>query len=218
MTVPHYHHSVPQRHGFGLVVRHIQHGGAERVVQPRDLAPHLHAQLGVEVGERFVEEKHRRLADDRPTEGDALLLAARELPRPLLEQRLDAQDPGGFPDARGDLGAGDAPQLETERHVVEDAHVRVQRVILEHHGDVAVAGGDVVDHAVADAQLPGRDGLQPGHHAQGRALAAPGRADENDELAVVHGQVQIRDGDAGTTGVLVYFADAAERYAGHEER
>ena len=187
-------------------------------MQPGDLAPHLHAQLGIEVGERLVEEEHRRLADDRPAEGDALLLAARELPRPMLEQRLDAQDPGGFPDARGDLGAGDAPQLETERHVLEDGHVRVQRVVLEHHGDVAVAGGDVVDHAVADAQLPGRDRFEPRHHAQGRALAAAGGPDENDELAVFHRQVQIRDGDAGAARVLVYFADAAECYARHEER
>ena len=28
--------------------------------------------------------------------------------------------------------------LETERHVVVDGHVRIEGVVLEHHGDVAV--------------------------------------------------------------------------------
>ena len=42
-------------------------------------------------------------------------------------------------------------QLEPERHVVEHGHVRIQRVVLEHHGDVALLRRHVVDDAVADA-------------------------------------------------------------------
>src|SRR5689334_24507386 len=36
-------------HGFDLVVRDIDGGGAQSLVQCLDLAPHLHAQLGVEI-------------------------------------------------------------------------------------------------------------------------------------------------------------------------
>ena len=40
---------VGQRHRLGLVVRDIDHGDAELLVQARDLDPHLHPQLGVEI-------------------------------------------------------------------------------------------------------------------------------------------------------------------------
>ena len=59
----------------------------------------LLAQLGVEVGQRLVEQDHRRVVDQRARERDALLLAARELvrkalaevaERELLERRVDA--------------------------------------------------------------------------------------------------------------------------------
>jgi hypothetical protein len=62
-------------------------------------------------------------------------------------------------------------------------HVRVERVVLEHHGDVAVARLELVDDAPADGISPG-DRLQPRDHAQQGGLAAARRADDDDELAV----------------------------------
>jgi hypothetical protein len=37
-----------------------------------------------------------------------------------------------------------------EGQVLLDGHVRVERVVLEHHGEVPVLRRQVVDHAVAD--------------------------------------------------------------------
>jgi hypothetical protein len=62
--------------------------------------------------------------------------------------------------------------------------VRVERVILEHHGDVPVLGIELVDDAAVDRDLAGGDVLQPGDHAQQGALAAARGADEDHELAV----------------------------------
>ena len=64
------------------------------------------------------------------------------------------------------------PQLQPERHVVEHAHVRIQRVVLEHHGDVAVARRHVVHHVAADPDLALGNLLEPRDHAQRRGLAA----------------------------------------------
>ncbi len=44
-------------------------------MQPRQLDPHLHAQLRVEVAERLVEQEHLRMSDDGPADRDALPLA-----------------------------------------------------------------------------------------------------------------------------------------------
>ena len=92
-----------------------------------------------------------------------------------------------------DLVAPHLLQLQPERHVVEDRHVRVERVVLEDHGDVALLGRHVVHDAAADADRALRDHLEPGDHAQRRRLAAPRRADEDDELLVLDGEIEGAD-------------------------
>ena len=69
-------------------------------------------------------------------------------------------------------------------------HVRVQRVVLEHHRDVALLGREVGDVAVADEQPTAVDALEAGEHPQRRRLAAAGRADQDEELAVVDDEVE----------------------------
>ena len=81
------------------------------------------------------------------------------------------------------------PQLQPEGHVLEHRHVRVERVGLEHHGDAALGRRQSVDALAADADLAGGDVLEPGDQAQQRGLAAAGRPDEDDELAV--GDVEV---------------------------
>ena len=73
-----------------------------------------------------------------------------------LEQRIQAQDLRDVVDAALDLDLRRLAQLEPEAEVLLDRHVRVERVVLEHHGDVSVAGGHVGDDAVADHDLAGR--------------------------------------------------------------
>ena len=62
--------------------------------------------------------------------------------------------------------------------------MRIERVVLEHHRDVAILGLELVDDAVADGDLAAGDRLEPGDHAQQGRLAAARRADDDDELAV----------------------------------
>ncbi len=61
-------------------------------MQPLDLDAQFRAQLGVEVGQRLVEEEHVDVAHQRPADGDALALAAGKLRGLALEQRPDLQD------------------------------------------------------------------------------------------------------------------------------
>jgi hypothetical protein len=77
------HDRDPVRHGHRLflVVSHVDRRDPERALQLADLVSHLYAQLGVEIGQRLVEQQHARPDDDRARERDALLLAAGELAR-----------------------------------------------------------------------------------------------------------------------------------------
>ena len=98
-------------HGLDLVVGDIDRRGLEPLVQFLDLGAHLHAQLGVEVRQRLVEQEDLRIAHDGAAHGDALALAAGELARKALQIRSEAEDFGGALHARVDLGFRRAAQL-----------------------------------------------------------------------------------------------------------
>ena len=77
----HHHDALPERHRFDLVVRDIDHRGAERAMQPRDFRSRRGAQLRIEIRQRLVEQEHLRMAHQRAAERDALTLPAGELSR-----------------------------------------------------------------------------------------------------------------------------------------
>ena len=86
-------------------------------MQLLDLDPQLGAQLGVEIGQRLVEQKHVGLAHDRAADRDALTLAAGELRGMALEQRVELQHLRGRVDAPRDLGLRRAGDPQPERQV-----------------------------------------------------------------------------------------------------
>ncbi len=71
-------------HRLGLVVRDVDGRVAVFVVQAAHLEAHLLAQVGVEVGERLVEQQRLGFDDQRARERHALLLPAGELARIAL--------------------------------------------------------------------------------------------------------------------------------------
>jgi hypothetical protein len=158
---------------------------SQALMQFLDLGAHRHAQLGVEVGERLVEQEHLWVAHDGAPHRDALALSARQLPGIALQQRGQRQDFGGALDAIGDLVRLGTAQLERKAHIVGDRHMRIERVVLEHHCNVALFGLDIVDDAVADRNRARGDIFQAREHAQQGRLAAAGGTDQHDELAVL---------------------------------
>ncbi|EKM99799.1 phenol hydroxylase [Acidocella sp. MX-AZ02] len=83
--------------------------------------------------------------------------------------------------------------FQPEGHVLIDRHMRVERVILEHHGDVALRRGEVVHPALADEQIALGDRLQPGDDAQQRGFAAARGADKHHEFMIVDFEIQRGD-------------------------
>ena len=77
-------------------------------MQPLELGAHLHPQLGVEVGERLIEQEHLRLTHERAAHRHALALTTRELRRAAFQQLVEAEHPRHLAHPAVDLGAGDA--------------------------------------------------------------------------------------------------------------
>ena len=106
---------------------------------------------------------------------------------------------------------GTLAQLQAKPMLSRTRHVRIERVVLEHHRDVALLRRHVVDDAVADADLAAGDLLQPGDHAQQRRLAAARGADQHAELAVLDRDVHAVHHRGRAEGL----AHAAERDRRH---
>ena len=172
-----------KRHRLDLVVGDVDRGLADPQVQLLDLGAHVDAQLGVEIGQRLVEQEELGIAHQRPSHRDALALAAGQLAGLAVEQRLDLQQRGDARDRRVLLGLRHAAALHAEGHVLARGHRRVKRVGLEHHGDVAILRRDRIDQPSVDANLALADAFEARDHREQRRLAAAGRADERDELA-----------------------------------
>src|SRR5207253_9823202 len=155
----------------------------------------------------FVREQDAGLVRDCGTDRDALLLASREGSRALVPTP-------GEPDAREELlGAGAAlrrvvaEQAELQRHGRGAGQVggeRGREVLVEQtEGRRSETRGgtrvEPVDVDAADSRGAGGETLEPGQDAQERGLSGSARAEDDDDLTSLDGQIEAleRDGSAG---------------------
>src|SRR5207244_9192098 len=122
-----------------------------------------------------------------------LSLSAGERFRLTIEQFFNSKNGSGITHALLDFSLAILPQLQAKSHVIEDAHVRIERVILEYHRDIAVLRRDVVDPALADVNVAARNFFQAGDHAKSRRFAATGRTNQHNELAIGNFEIHIVD-------------------------
>ena len=132
--------AVRERHRLGLVVGDVDEGEAHAPLQVLELDAHALAQLGIEIGERLVEQQDRRLDNQRARQRHALLLAAGELSRMALLEPGKSDGVQHMRDPFLNLAPVDLGDPETEGHVFEDGHVRPHGVVLEHHAHAALLG------------------------------------------------------------------------------
>ncbi len=151
-----------------------------RVPHAQQFGLHQLARLGVECGERFVEQDHFGIDDERAREVDALLHAAREFARMAVFEAGEADQLDHRLRARNRLAQRHALELETVGHVAHDGAPRHQRGALEDHRPVAAGCGDL---AAVDQDAAARRGVQTVEAMQQRRLAAAAGPDDADELA-----------------------------------
>ena len=185
---------VAERHGLGLVMGYIDKGRVDLFPQENDFGTHLIAELGVQVGQRLIHQKHLGIPNHGTTDGHTLPLAAGQRPGLPCQIFGNAQHLRRFRDASEHLIVGNLLQTKAESHVLKHRQVRVQGVVLEHHGDVPILGLEVVDHHTVDLHGTLGDFLQTRDHPQGRGFAAAGGADEDHKFLILDVQVEIVNG------------------------
>ena len=160
----------------------------------------------------------------------ALALAAGQLRRPTVEQRVDLQllrDRAHFafdfrhdatpsrrqhPQQRQPLEEIQTRHHEGQADIREHPHVRVKGVTLENHRDVPFVRPQMIDRHAVDENRTGRLRLESGNDSDQRGFAAARCADERQEFAIRNVKL-----DAGENGrPAKRLADRLELYAGHD--
>ena len=170
-------------------------GDPDLALQPLEPGPCPLPELGVEIGERLVEEQDTRRVDQCPGQGDALLLATGDLVGVTIAVAAHLDQIESFTHACPQSSLSDASDAQGEGHVVEDREVRPDGVRLEDQAEVAVlrrqvdARITVVEDVVAAADPPTVGALEAGDgHERGR-LAATARPEEGQQLLVEYLEV-----------------------------
>ena len=208
----HHHDPVGHRHRLDLVMGDEDHGRLQLLGQRLDLGPDLAAQLRIEIRQGFVEQEDLRIAHDGAAHGDTLALTARQCLGTTVEIGVDIEKPRRFLYLWLGFGGGHAAHLQREGHVLAHGHMRIKRVVLKHHGDVAPCGRDFVHPCLSDHQIAAVDGLKPGQHAQKRRFSAARGTDQNDELLIRDLQIEVGDDRDGT----VFLDQVAHGDRGHQ--
>ncbi|HJA11493.1 MAG TPA: LacI family transcriptional regulator [Candidatus Mediterraneibacter merdipullorum] len=143
--------AVRHGHGLHLVVGNVDRGRSDLTVELADFGPHADAEFGVQVGERLVHKEYFGVLDDGASQGDSLALAAGKVLRFAVAVFLKTEDVDGPVHFLFDLVRRHFHILQTVADILFHRHVRVEGVVLEHHGDAAVAWRDFVDFlSIAD--------------------------------------------------------------------
>src|SRR5262245_54902928 len=108
--------AIGERHCLDLVVGNVDGSRRNRLMSFLDLGAHLDAQLSVEVGERLVEQKYLRIANDGAAHRHALALPAGKLFRATIEKLGDVKNTGGALDALLDLRFRELLPTKAEGH------------------------------------------------------------------------------------------------------
>ena len=183
-------HPVCHRQRLLLIVSHVDAGEAVFLHDAADLAAHLHAELGVEVRERLVEQQAAGFHHQRPGEAHALLLATGHLVDGAVAV---ATEPHHFQSLRHpplDLHLRDFPLLQAEGDILADGQVWPQRVALENHRRLALVRGEGGDICFPEENFPVGGRLQPRDAAQQGRLSATGTSQQEKQLARPYFKVQ----------------------------
>jgi len=180
-------------HGEGLllVMRDVEEGDVELALEALELELHLLSELQVQSPERFVEEQHLGVVAQRSGDGDALHLSTGELGGPATLEGGELDEGKDVRHAPDDLVLGDLAHLEPIGDVVEDRHVRKERIALEHGVDVALVGFAIGHVLAAQQDFPGRGLLEAADHTQRRGLTGARGAQYREELALEHVEVEV---------------------------
>ena len=168
-------------------------GEPELALQVHQLELGGFAELLVQRRQRLVEQQELRPLGESACQRHTLPLAAGELFWAAPAQPVEAHERQHLADAAGDLRLVEPFPAQPIGDVVRDAHVREERVGLEHQVDRPLVGRQVGDVGTVEQDAAAIGTLESRQHPHQRGLAAAGGAEQREELARVERERHVID-------------------------
>ena len=169
--------------GLFLIVGDVDEGDAQLLLQALELKLHLAAELQIQRAQRFIQQQQLRFGRERAGDGDALALAAGKLAGHAFGKIRHLHQLEHLAHALFDGGFIHPAHTQAVGHVLFDIHMRKERVALKDRVDGAALRRQRGDVPAVQQHRALVRRFQAGDNAQGRRLAAAGRAQQRDELA-----------------------------------
>jgi hypothetical protein len=167
--------------GLVHVMGRDEHGQAVGC-EPMNLVPELAPRLRIDACGRLIEQQQLRPVHDAGGEREAVLPAARKLPRELMAARGQAQI-----GERACDRLASRPEIVEARHkeqILLDRQVLVEREPLGHVADLGLDAAALANDVVAQHRSLARvRGQEPADHADSRRLARAVGPEKADDLA-----------------------------------
>src|SRR5260370_3860128 len=187
VSLGHYRDAIRNSQGLFLVVRHIDGGHLELLLDAADLVTQGNAYFSIEGREGFIEQEYLGFDGQGTSQSDALLLATGELV--LVAAALVAEA-----DQFKQLGAAVLnhlfwfmPDTHTKGDVLFGGQMRVEGVGLEEHAHGTFAGSPVGDILAVQQNAPLAWCLEAGHHAQDGGFATSTGAKKRKKFPLLDG-------------------------------
>jgi hypothetical protein len=183
----HERHVVRHRHGFPLIVGHVErrHSGPSQDVP--HLAEQLRSQHRVQRPEGFIQHQQVGEGGEAPRQRDPLLFPAGEPLDPSPGVSLQVHELEDFADALPSAARGPVMHPQPEPDVGCDVKMREEAVVLEHEADAPEVRRDGREISPLPEDPPRVHGVQAGGHAQKRRLAAAAGPEQCQDLPPLHG-------------------------------
>ena len=182
--------AVGQRDRLFQVVGDEQHRLAVPAPEVEQQIAHDLPGLGIERPERLVHQEDPGIADQDLGKADALALAARQHVRITVGETAEADGAEPVLRALERLGTRRACDFETDCDIVDRSLPGEQRIGLEEIAGIAV---DIRKRTAENSHRSGGRPQQARGDIEQGGLAAAGRADDGDELAIRHGKLRLFD-------------------------
>ncbi len=211
-AIVHHGDAIRHRHGFFLIVRHIDERNAHLLLHGLQFVLHGLPQFQIKCAQRFIQQQDRRFFDQCASQRHPLLLSTGKLTGLTVRQVRQAHQFECFQRACFGLGFIDTFHTQTELHILQHGHVREQGIILEHGVHGAVKGRHMLHRLPTNENLPLRGIFKSCDHPQRSRLAAAAGAKQREKFPIVNfeGYIIHSACDAVTVRTLKFLDDVDE--------
>jgi hypothetical protein len=162
-------------------------------LQALNLGAHVQAELSVEITQGFIKQQQVWFFNERPSQGHTLLLSTRKLRRFALQQVLQLHERRNMFDLVLDDSARLTLDTQGKGEILINAQVRIERIALKHHANIALAGWEIVDDPSIEAQRTTGRAIDAGQHQERGRLATATGSEQGQKFSLGDATTEILD-------------------------